>query len=1777
MTLATPTSSPVDNTIANRNAYLSTQGNQIGYTDETGWHSVELNSINWGGFQISAYLPTLLDRADYTEHMDRMKAFGFNTIRLLWSDDWFTHKDEVPNQWGLNTNFPGNAELAGLTSIQVMDKIVEYAGSIGLRVILDHHRNDAGGTGGTNEHEYWYSTEDAGYQGSSVYTKEDVTSHWVWLAQHYNNNPTVIGADLHNEPWGKLLWDEWAADASALGSAVLQANPNLLMFVEGTQFKDQYDNWSQADWWGGNLQGAATDPVTFAVNGTPVTNKLVYAPHTYGPGVSPQSWFAPGDPAQLPADLEARLDDYWGYLSKQGTAPMFVGEFGGSLKTAQERLWFSTLVDYFERDLDRDGVRAAGQTPMSWSFWEWSPYSHDTGGFIDPEILTQNSTTQAAGFEYGKYNLMKRAITGQLADVMGGDGDDQIAANSLSQVIDGRGGNDTIDGGGGDDLLRGGAGNDLLLGGDGEDDLQGEAGNDTLVGGAGADFLQGGLGNDSLQGGAGNDTLAGGAGADTLDGGDGIDVADYSLSATAMTLDLSTGTMSGPDGAGDVLTSIEGVTGTYYDDTIIGGSGDNVINGWAGQDTIVGSLGNDTIDGGLATGGVNTDLLDYSGLSGTVNVDFNTRSAVKSAGGTDTFSEVEFIRGTANNDTIIGDGSWNRFEGGGGNDLLNGGGGNDTLVGGGGNDTLSGGEGQDRFEFAASGNGTDLITDAAAGDEIRILGTALTSVSAGNGAALGQNQVQVETLGGNTILHIGTDGTAGSDVDITLSGIYAAAGFSVSGDTIRLVQGPGSAPTLAITPESVSHAEGPGGTTYTFTVTHSGGAASVDWAVAGSGAYQASAADFAGGVLPSGSLSFADGETSKTISVTVADDFLVEQNETFSVLLSNPTNGASVTTASAQGIILNDDTSFAIGPGPLSQAEGSVGTSTFTYTVTRAGKADTTQTVDWAVTPFGNAPVNAADFAGGTMPSGTVTFAAGETSKTIAVTVAGDTMAEVDEGFAVTLSNPSQGTISAGSVIGTILNDDATTTLSVAAIDQAQAEGDSGTTAFTFRITRSGDLTASTTVGWSTAGLAPNAAGAADFAGGVLPSGTVVFAAGETVKDVVVLVAGDTAIEANEAFSLTIASASPNVGIQTDRATATILNDDALPVLNIAAADAVKSEANSGTTAFTFTVTRSGDTTGASTVAWSAAGSGQNPAGAADFAGGTLPSGTVGFAAGETSKTITVAVAGDAAVEPDEGFTITLSSPTGATIGTAAAAATILNDDAPPSTGNETVYGGDGGDLHTTGSGNDFIYAGGGNDTVIAGAGDDQIFGQDGDDSLEGGSGVDQLFGGNGNDVLWSGAGYDYMEGGSGVDRFISKPGDGFDYIGDFKAGSGGDVIDLTAWSTVHSLSDLTLSQNGTDTSFALDGANGLTLAGVTATALVEENFLFSTVVHNGTAGNDQLVGSAAGDEMYGYLGHDTLTGGAGNDQLYGEDGNDHLFGGSGNDLMLGGSGEDQLDGGDGNDDMRGGDGNDLLIGGSGADQLDGGNGNDTLRSGAGDDFLIGGAGTDRFVLRPGDGYDYAADFQAGSGGDVLDLYGYAGATDYATVMAKAVQSGGDTIIDFGDGTGITLAGVQKAALTSANFQFAATTTIGGAGDDIIIGTAGNDILSGLGGNDQLFGLGGDDSLLGGAGVDAFYGGDGNDTISSGAGYDYIEMGNGADVFEFQPGDQYDYIQDFVPGFGGDVIDLRAWNDIHSLADLQPYMTASDQNTIISLGNGDGITLANLPPSSLTSSNFMFA
>ncbi|OHY32027.1 hypothetical protein BCV63_07615 [Cylindrospermopsis raciborskii CS-508] len=257
----------------------------------------------------------------------------------------------------------------------------------------------------------------------------------------------------------------------------------------------------------------------------------------------------------------------------------------------------------------------------------------------------------------------------------------------------------------------------------------------------------------------------------------------------------------------------------------------------------------------------------------------------------------------------------------------------------------------------------------------------------------------------------------------------------------------------------------------------------------------------------------------------------------------------------------------------------------------------------------------------------------------------------------------------------TKLEDDVPT-LAIAPENANQPEGDSGSKAFTFIVNRSGYILTPVSVDYTVESPVliavidgMESAIGDDFVGGVFPSGRVNFVGNETSKVITVNVQGDTTPEVDgdfpsvDVFTVTLSNATDGATITTATAVGTIQNDDVVaPGLAIAPTNAIQTEGNIGTKAFTFTVTRSGDTTSSSSANWAVTGSSTNQADVTDF-GGTLPTGTVNFTAGETSKTIIVDVLGDTTVEPDEGFTVTLSNPTNATITTATAVGTITNDD----------------------------------------------------------------------------------------------------------------------------------------------------------------------------------------------------------------------------------------------------------------------------------------------------------------------------------------------------------------------------------------------------------------------------------------------------------------------------------------------------------------------------------
>jgi hypothetical protein len=136
----------------------------------------------------------------------------------------------------------------------------------------------------------------------------------------------------------------------------------------------------------------------------------------------------------------------------------------------------------------------------------------------------------------------------------------------------------------------------------------------------------------------------------------------------------------------------------------------------------------------------------------------------------------------------------------------------------------------------------------------------------------------------------------------------------------------------------------------------------------------------------------------------------------------------------------------------------------------------------------------------------------------------------------------------------------------------------------------------------------------------------------------------------------------------------------------------------------------------------------------------------------------------------------------------------------------------------------------------------------------------------------------------------------------------------------------------------------------------------------NGTAGNDTLTGTIAGDNLFGFAGNDRLNGLAGDDCLTGGPGNDRLNGGNGTDVLEGGPGNDVASGGNGVDKLNGGSGRDRLSGGAGKDTLNGLSGNDSLTGGAGNDKLGGSTGNDK--LNGGAGRN---SYNGGPGNDTIN------------------------------------------------------------------------------------------------------------------------------------------------------------------------------------------------------------
>ena len=473
---------------------------------------------------------------------------------------------------------------------------------------------------------------------------------------------------------------------------------------------------------------------------------------------------------------------------------------------------------------------------------------------------------------------------------------------------------------------------------------------------------------------------------------------------------------------------------------------------------------------------------------------------------------------------------------------------------------------------------------------------------------------------------------------------------------------------LSIAADAPSIVEGDSGTTsYTFTVTRSdltAGVSTVDYSVSG----VADADDFDGGVLPSGTVTFGNGETTQTITILVTGDTALEGNETFDVILSNPSAGSTIVTGTATGTIENDDSAtLTIAPLNANRGERDGGITSFSFTVTLdsdiAGGFDVSYS-----TQDDTATVADQDYIA---RSGSLSFTGtANEARTISVLVRGDTNVETDEVFQVllqTVSNLTNGLdasdfefANGGVADGTIINDDSAT-LTFAAVSATQTEGDSGTTDFTFTATLDQAVNGGFTIDYTTDdGSATTADGDyIDNDGQLTFAGTV----GE-VQTITVQVNGDLGVEADEMFEVALGMISGfsggipanSVVVVDGTQTGTILNDDTASLT----IDDVTQNEDDGPMTFTVSLDRAVDQDVEVRYA--------TFFGTADTNDFTTINDSVTIAAGDTFATFDVDITADTIVELDQTFEVRLSNLNAAgrdvIIGDGTGVGTIVNDDA---------------------------------------------------------------------------------------------------------------------------------------------------------------------------------------------------------------------------------------------------------------------------------------------------------------------------------------------------------------------------------------------------------------------------------------------------------------------------------------------------------------------------------
>nr|WP_242030648.1 Calx-beta domain-containing protein [Coleofasciculus sp. FACHB-501] len=823
-------------------------------------------------------------------------------------------------------------------------------------------------------------------------------------------------------------------------------------------------------------------------------------------------------------------------------------------------------------------------------------------------------------------------------------------------------------------------------------------------------------------------------------------------------------------------------------------------------------------------------------------------------------------------------------------------------------------------------------------------------------------------------------------------------------------------------------------------------------------------------------------DLTQLITFTINPDDLPENAETV-VLNFGTLKGAvaGTTTETTLTIAANDTIQYAVSTAIPNFTEGDSATKPVTFTVTRSGGIGVESTVDYTI---GGTATNGIDYnnilvtGGTTALSGTLSFGIGETTKTINLDVLGDTIFEQDETINVTLSKPNltlapaSSTITTGTAQVTVINDDAKPTVSITPATVTQSEGN-GVTAYTFTVSLSNPSDQPISVNYTTNnGTATTADGDYTDNDGILS-----FNPGEPLtKTITVNVKGDNKFEKDETFSVKLNNATnATVNPEANASTAIITNDDSQPIVSIAPATVTQSEGNTGTTAYTFTVSLSNPSDQPITVNYST-----NDGTAATTDGDyTDNDGILTFNPGDPlTKTITVNATGDNKFEKDETFSVKLNSATNANLGNTTATGIIKNDDTPgftisPISGNTTEAGGTATftvKLNSQPTANVTLGLTSSDTSEGTVSSPSLTFTANNwnvaqtvtvkgvDDALVDGNIAYNIVTAP---AVSTDANYNQLNPGDVAVTNIDNDAAGFTItpISGNTTEAGG-TANFTVKLNSQPTANVTLGLGSSDTTEGIVFTSSLTFTpnnwnvaqSVTVKGVndpdVDGNIAYKIItapavsadlkynglkpndvavvnidddtalmpILNGTSISDSLVATSLNERILGFGGHDTIIGGLGRDHIYGSDGNDTLIGDLNNNLLTGGSMgmDDLIYGGTGNDRINGCGGNDYLYGESGDDQIWGDGGDDRLYGGLGNDILTGGLGRDIFAVSKGEGTDTIRDFQIGQ-----DYIGLGGGLKLNQL--SIIQQGSNTsIIDNSNNQTLAiLAGVNAATFMS--------------------------------------------------------------------------------------------------------------------------------------------------------------